>query len=429
MSSVIEWLILPLTLIELMLKIHRALKIFTPPLRYGILSLLRNRVELSQVYETIKSVDEKLLIFRPYINNMPFDKALRESASDLLTTVRGKYYNLLRLMNLKKISGLYLNCIYAKPILTVSVKRDLNQINFIMSGEAKVTLDNPTLLWECHCNVPRKYVRSKLPCRIHAQDTNNIITNAFRTGLVEIEYNGLKIYWKNLRTLWPPSIDSLYFAHVIDKHIPSKQLRNVLDLGSGTGFLGIYLFNKKGIMNKLVLSDLFLLPLFSSLYNAYINLNPDLFRMVKITASNGLDYFIEQNKDKFDLILCAPPYLPHLGVHSILSLDAVSGTYLMEDAIVRAGILSDSLIICYSSLAEPEFKKAIDKARSEMYSRLDVTDLYEVEVPFRVLHALSNEEYMAKILSERKKFLKKGPHDSPFRYWHKIKYCLINYRT
>lgn len=392
MSSVIEWFIHILTLIELMLKIHRVLKIFNPPLRYGILSLFHNRVELSQVYEPIKSADEKLLILRPCINmSNKFDTALRKSASDLLTTVRGKYYNLLRLMNMKKIRGLYLNRIYAKPILTVSVKRDLNQINFDVLGEAKVTLDNPTLLWECHCNVPRKYVRSKLPCRIYTQDTNYKITNAFRTGLVEIEYNGLKIYWKNLRTLWPPSIDSLYFAHVIDKHIPSKRLRSVLDLGSGTGFLGIYLFNKKGIMNKLVLSDLFLLPLFSSLYNAYINLNPDLFRSVKITASNGLDYFIEQNKDKFDLILCAPPYLPHLGVHSILSLDAVSGTYLMEDAIVRAGMLSDSLIICYSSLAEPEFKKAIDKAR-EMYSKLDVTDLYEVEVPFRVLHALSNED-------------------------------------
>jgi hypothetical protein len=98
----------------------------------------------------------------------------------------------------------------------------------------------------------------------------------------------------------------------------------------------------------------------------------------------------------------------------------------MEDVIVRAGRLSNSLIVCYSRLAEPEFNKAINEAR-KMYKRLEITHLYEVEVPFRVLHALLNKEYMKELLSKRKIYLEKGPDDSPFKYWHKIKYCLISY--
>jgi SAM-dependent methyltransferase len=426
-SAVVECLCSLFELGEATLKILKKLKSLSPPHKHGILTLLYGSVELDQIFEILKQVDEGLLVLRPYINTLNnVDEALHKSAKELVSMVYGKYHAFLRLMNMKRIRRSYLKRIHANPTIRVSVEQDLKQINYNVPGEAEITLDNPVLLWECHCNVPEKYVRSNIPCRIHKKDINNIITNAFRTGLVEIEYKSLKIYWKNLRTLWPPSIDSLHFVNLIDKHVPLKQLRSILDVGSGTGFLGIYLFHKKGIKDRVVLSDLFLTPLFSSLYNAYVNLSSKLFRSVVITASNGLDYFIEQNKNRFDLIVCAPPYLPHLNEPSILSLDAVAGTYLMEDVIVRGGKLSNSLMICYSSLAEPEFQRAINKAK-KLYGRLNVTYLAEVKVPFRVIHALLNEKYMKSLLSNRRKYLIEGPQDSPFKYWHIVKYCLINY--
>jgi hypothetical protein len=206
------------------------------------------------------------------------------------------------------------------------------------------------------------------------------IAAAFGSGLVRIEYDGLSFYWKDIRTLWPPSIDSLHFATVLSKSVSGKQLRRMLDVGSGTGFLGLCLAAKKGPIKKVVLSDLFMTSLFSSLYSAYRNLSPVGLGSVRLEESNGLENFRE-TEDRFDMVVCAPPYVPHLGVPSILSLDAVSGTYLMRDVVVRSGKFSNLLMICHSSIAQPEFEKAVGDAK-RTYARLYVDYLSELEVPF-----------------------------------------------
>jgi len=203
-------------------------------------------------------------------------------------------------------------------------------------------------------------------------------------------------------------------------------LREVLDVGAGTGFLGVYVAMKKGPLKKVVLSDLFLTPLFSSLYNAYANLKSTALSSVRLQQSNGLEAFVDS--DRFDLVVCAPPYLPHLGVPDILSLDAVSGTYLMHDIIVRSGRLSNSLVMCYSSIAEPEFQSAVREA-GKFYTRLYVRRLSELAVPFRVPQALRNKRYMNALLSKRGRYMEQGPSNSPFRYWHSIRYCMISYGT
>jgi len=428
MSTVVEWILAPIEFTDAALRVHKALKSLAPFYKHGLFSLLRRQADLEDVYDLLKVSDDRLLAVRPYLNTtQEFDESLRNGGREFAARMYARYRNFLRLLNVKTVRTRLLNRFRAKPSVIVSIAPDLSRIENKIPEGASVIIEKPALLWECSCNVPAKYLKPNVPCKVHQQDVNNVVTTAVRTRLVEIQYHGLNIYWKDVRSLWPPSIDSLDFANVLDRSIPSRHLREVLDVGAGTGFLGIYVLKNKGPVRRLILSDLFLTPLFSSLYNAFANLDRNRFDSVRMVASNGLEAFTGE-KNRFDLVVCAPPYLPHLGVSSLLSLDAVSRTYLLHDVITRSGQLSNSLMICYSSLAEPEFQKAIATARKSC-ARLDVTYLHETSVPFRVLHALHEPQYMARLLSERRKYLANGTPDSAFKYWHKIRYCMIRYWT
>jgi hypothetical protein len=422
---VIEWILAPIELLDAALRVHNALKSLVPFEKHGLFGLLRRKADLGQAYQLLKLFDDRLLALRPYLDTTEHNESLRRAGRELAADTYARYRSFLRPLNMRRMRTILLNRFYAEPAVFMSIAPDLSQIVSKTREGLSVIIEDPTLLWECSCNVPREYLNSNVPCRVHQQDVNNAVTNAIRTGLVEIQYRGLKMYWKDLRSLWPPSIDSLHFAEVLDRCLPAIDMREVLDVGAGTGFLGIYLLKNRGHMRKLMLSDLFLTPLFSSLYNAYANLDRHQLRSVGLVASNGLEAFTS-HKDRFDLVVCAPPYLPHLGMPELLSLDAVSGTWLLHNIITESGKLSNSLVMCYSSLAEPEFQNAVSTARN-IYARLDVTYLHEVSVPFRVLHALHKLQYMDKLLSQRKECLTEGPSDSAFKYWHKIRYCMIRY--
>lgn len=204
-------------------------------------------------------------------------------------------------------------------------------------------------------------------------------------------------------------------------------MSKIVDVGCGTGFLGIYLGVKKPL-KRIVFSDLFLLPLFSSFFNAYKNLNSKLFKNTKLIPSNGLSAIVDRF-DTFDVVICAPPYIPHLNFKEILTLDAVSGTYLLEDVIIKTGKVCDTLILCCSSICEPEFKKALNMAKDNYVSVKEIL-LQEKIVPFRVDQVFKNKSFMKKLLDERRNyFVKDFQKDSPFRIWHKIRYYQINYKS
>jgi len=40
----------------------------------------------------------------------------------------------------------------------------------------------------------------------------------FFTDVVRILFKGIEIIYRNIKTLWPPSIDSLYFAQLLEKN-------------------------------------------------------------------------------------------------------------------------------------------------------------------------------------------------------------------
>jgi len=217
----LEWVIVPIELSEAAFKVHKALRSLAPFYRHGILSLLRNRVELDHVYELLKNPDSQLLVARPFLDmENEFDESLRRSAKSVAADICSRYRNFLQLMNMMRLRTWLLGRICATPALTVSIASDLSRIEYTTTQGSRIVIDNPRLLWECSCNVPREYVRKGIACRVHEQDINNAIANAFGGGLVELRYDDISLYWKDIRTLWPPSIDSLHFADVLRRCIP-----------------------------------------------------------------------------------------------------------------------------------------------------------------------------------------------------------------
>ena len=379
----------------------------------------KNIISLNEVYDDLKEKDQDHILGK---RKTP-ERRIPDVEELLKKTLETK--KILRIIKMKFFKKRLLNSIYASPDLKIFVDRDIKQIKYELSDGSHITIDNPPLLGVCSCSVPQDY-KNEGECELHKNENADKISEAFKKGLVEIIYDNVNIFWKNIETLWPPSIDSLYFAKILkDKcYYDIKGAKRILDAGAGTGFLGLYLLKNYNNIENVTFLDLFLTPLFSSLYNSFSNLDYNNFKKTNFVISSGILSVLKNNK-KFDITICAPPYLPSLQIEEMLKSDVVSGTYLLKDIIKLGGMICDKIIICYSSIATKEYEKSIEDAKDSWSIEEELIE--EKEVPFRVLHALKNKNYMEKLLNERKEYIIEKT-DSPFKYWHKIKYCRIEYK-
>jgi len=389
----------------------------------GLIIGKNNIIDLYDVYNTLEEIDKRHILSRRG------DLERREPDVEELLKETSETKNILRIIKMKFFKKRLLNCFYANPDLKIFVDRDIKQIKYELSDGSHITIDNPSLLWECSCDVPQDYKNNR-ECELHKNENADKISKAFKKGLVEIIYDNVNIFWKSLKTLWPPSIDSLYFAKILKDECcyDLGRAKKILDIGAGTGFLGLYLFKNYNNIENVTFLDLFLTPLFSSLYNSFLNLDYNNFKKTNFVISSGL-----KNKEKikkkfgrFDIIICAPPYLPSLGMENKLSDNVVSGTHLLRDIIINGGEICNKIIICYSSIATEEYEDSI-KIAKKSWPNMEEELIEEKEVPFRVLHALENKDYMKKLLNEKKEYIIEKT-DSPFKYWHKIKYYIIEYK-
>jgi len=144
-------------------------------------------------------------------------------------------------------------------------------------------------------------------------------------------------------------------------------------------------------------------------------------------ASDTFDTFNKMRKDdKYDLIICNPPYMPLLDTPELAGINAVSGTYLLDRVIRDSGKFSDQLVFASSDISKTELNKSLEKAK-ELYPLIRVSEINKIDAPFRVAHAFQISGYMSKLLKNRKKYflIRKN---SPFKLWHNITYYHITYR-
>ena len=298
----------------------------------------------------------------------------------------------------------------------INVESKLHEITLQNYNGSQVVIKNPKLMWECSCNGDIK--KNKDTCPIH-KNFNNFkkarkFSKDFRERLVKIKYDGIEVFWKDEKDLWPPSIDSFnLISDLRNNDYDKKKIKSVLDVGTGTGFLGLWLAKKNKHVNQVSFSDWLLLPLLFSYTNFRTNnINQDVRFLLGLNTSFPLNDI--DTSTKYDLVICNPPYLPELGFKKIAKHSTVAGTQLLK-SIIKSGLnIGNEVIISFSEIVLPE---AIEAAQSLGINIEECRIGGPHPVPFRVPIALRNKKYMKKLLKERA--LSPNP-ESQFKYWHNI---------
>ncbi len=281
-----------------------------------------------------------------------------------------------------------------KPTLRIEVAEDLSSLEFkplpyafskfpnlvdleIHGGNV---LPDPALLWQESLNLPNYWkstnwrrdrdVLLNLPDgRIweNADDGSRLmkpglIQGLFSNSYIEIKYGDVSVIW-SLFFRWPPSIDSLFFAHTLKRHgYFDRSMQRIADVGSGTGFLGIVLAKNNESITELYASDVATSLKLLTEYNIERNLRPDRSRDLStlVVAGSGLQAVADYAP--FDLVICSPPYLPQREKYQAdLNLESpVDGVDLLEEVIISGKSLAKEIVIELSEIAYPEFSRAVE---------------------------------------------------------------------
>lgn len=292
---------------------------------------------------------------------------------------------------------------------------NLEEITFSTFYNKTIHIKNPKLLWDCSCGLRKKEVRR---CAIHGQFKKYTeatrFTKTFSRGLVKIEYGGIKILWCDHKNLWPPAIDSFHLIEDLNANgYASRNIKTVIDIGAGTGFLGIWLAKKNLNITDVHFTDWLLLPLFFSYYNSKLNnLNCSKRYMLGLNTT-WINKPLENNF-KYDLVICNPPYLPDLGFKRLSAQSTVCGTELLTNLIKTGLSIGNEVIISFSDIALPE----ANEAAVGLGINLENCKIGKPHcVPFRIPIAFNQKGYMKKLQAERQ--LKHFP-ESEYKFWHYI---------
>ena len=244
------------------------------------------------------------------------------------------------------------------------------------------------------------------------------MTAAFKNGPVEIRWRDVRVRWRNERELWPPSVDSFAFMQDLEgEGVFQSDCRNILDLGSGTGFLGIALAKLNPNVDRLTLADWLLTPALFGAVNW--GLNKKGRERVDLSLRIGMfsDWLIEEPSASLeDVALCNPPYLPLLpgfeqfGIHTV-----VAGTDLLSHVIENAASLGRRVYVQFSHLA----KKDADETAITNKMTLVALKSTPRMVPFRVRRAWTEMPDYFQALKEMNDGLITKPR-ARHPYWHLI---------
>jgi 2-polyprenyl-3-methyl-5-hydroxy-6-metoxy-1,4-benzoquinol methylase len=395
--------------------------------------------DLKALIEITESIQNKLIeneneVTDIFKSNNPLNRFIKKTTPidlDILEAIRNRtssnnnehYYEVYKngLDNLNKafikhsLNIINRNSIEVKkdnPDIVVEI--ELKSTAQYVTQQEKLNIKNPLLLWDCNCKVkyPKKY--NKKPCLIHSEikkvGISEKIEEYFTKGLVDIKTHDLSIYWIDLNNLWPPSVDSLYLVDDLKSNGYCNHFyRSIIDIGCGTGFLGIWLAKNNSKIKEIYFTDWLLLPLIFTYFNCKQN-NLEIDCLYKL----GLNVTWISNQDgfeKLDLAICNPPYLTLLsGDEKFKSEMTVAGTELLTDYIANWDKIAKKAVISFSDIALPEARKACREANVELVPLGE-----KRQIPFRVNAAYSETRYISKLLSQDRIKYKKN---NRFPYWH-----------
>ncbi len=238
-------------------------------------------------------------------------------------------------------------------------------------------------------------------------DLNRAYENS-SSGATVIDLNryAVKIRWIDGAGVFPPSIDTLHFLGDISRPLADSSVRNVVDVGAGTGVLGIVAAKSNPNVESVDFIDTY--PLTSDVCCNNIQVNWPKHRKHERAAGDEqsqppqfsespwfdaedrgrtiamrfhaapaesvlMTLVAAQPTGRFSLAIAAPPYVP---IHEPLPItlwQATSGTGLLRWLVENGGHFTDRLLISFGEIAKREFDAALDTAKDQW------------EVPYKAL--------------------------------------------
>jgi len=194
-----------------------------------------------------------------------------------------------------------------------------------------------------------------------------------------VVYENLTIFFKlnNLET-YPPSEDSFLLANHVKRFVKNKK---VLDLGCGSGIQG--LVAKKYGASEITFSDIdenaIIISKYNYLYN-FVNKNIDLnnIKNIKTDVNFIKSDLFSSIKEKYDVIIFNPPYLPKIDKEDENVSKWITGGKEGCELIIKFlnqainHINKNSIILLvYSSLSKPE---KIEKYAKNLGFNIEILD-------------------------------------------------------
>lgn len=205
--------------------------------------------------------------------------------------------------------------------------------------------------------------------------------------------------------VWGPSIDTLLFCRALRK-ANLDFVKTAVEVGSGSGFISKFIINNSKSLKKINLIDLN-----SRARDCAKASIKD--KRAKFFAGNAIKFL--EKKQKYDLVMCNPPYIPR---PKSIDVNPYEGLSLLVFLIKNAKRLLNEngvFITNISSLCWEMIVRVVKEAGVTM----KVID--SMEVPLKVYNVLNNKEWMDYLL---KKGLKKEAKEG-YDYWQTINIVVI----
>jgi SAM-dependent methyltransferase len=215
-----------------------------------------------------------------------------------------------------------------------------------------------------------------------------------------VEYDNVGVFTDSSHiNVWCPSIDTILFAKALKKFMEHRSdFKKVLEIGCGSGYLSKYLLKKDKKIKSILINDL----------------NPYAIKcaMDNIKDSRALFYAGDGIRkiqgQKFDLIICNPPYVPrpksiddnpYEGIGLLNYLVHEGQKYLNPGGVIITNVSS----LCWDMV----FNK-----KPKMKFKL----LEKMKVPLKVNNILNDKKWINYL---RNKGLKKQ-YKRGYEYWQEI---------
>lgn len=376
-------------------------------------------LDFSTTDKTLHAVDAKLLkLFQP---------PLEQHVEGIQAWYDGGMQESFRLMglNCRELMGLLQETEVREELrssapeagIIVEVAPRLESIEFILPDTPEtLAVPDPKLLWPCVCGTVAAAQRTKL-CPIHTARLGTRVEQAFFGQHVAIRYPdlGIEVRWRDCDALWPPSVDSFHMIEDLRAAgLLDQPINSLLDIGSGTSFLGIAIAANNRHVVRLDTTDWLLVPQLYGALNWELNRRN---RQTQFIPHVGLFFNWQSERGNakwlWDASVVNPPYLPMTEKFpELASNSAVAGTSLLTWTIAHCRKFSKKVYVQYSNLAQKE----VDQAAEQAGVRLDpIGGPYRI--PFRVRHAFKVKGYIEALVSERG--LERDP-ESRYPLWHYV---------